>query len=218
MRRLNQEPEGLVVRVPNSFWPRFFGLVMVVRFVDSAIAFCAAPAQRFFHNNGKKRRISETVQFVFLYPESGDAIPFVPTESLFEEFPAEARGELVIPNKLPFPYNQIRHVTGVRIYELEQGKRRMFCAVPTWESRAQILLADARLDCCVLDSPFSLEELKRKDYQILTSVEKRGLFYNITLVGDNFSATPEDDVNRRAVDEKAKLPVVKLKAKKIWSN
>jgi hypothetical protein len=189
---------------------------MVVRFVDSAIAFCAAPPQRFFHNKGKKVRLEEVIQFVFLYPESGDGVAFVPTEELFEVFPLATRGEHVVPVKLPFPYNQLRHVTGVRIYELERGKRRMFCVVPTWDPPSRVFLADARLDMCLLESPFSREELVNEDYLVLTGVERRGLFYNITLVSNHIAAMSESDVDRRVEDVKKKA--FSTNSKKGWSN
>ncbi len=189
-RRLKKESNDLVVRVPHSFWPRFFSLPMAVKFFESTIAFCPTPAWQFVEKFSRKNVLLEAIQVVFFYPEKGEHGYFEPSDELFKLFGVSEKGESLSPIDLPFPFGHLRNISGVKIYELLRGKRRIFCLVPTWDEEKYIKRASAMLN--ISSSPqnlFDNQELVDEDatYLVLTSVPVGAKQHNITLISDSLS-------------------------------
>lgn len=144
---LKGEKKDLVIAVAPSFWPHFFAQPLIIKFVASAICFCLSSETK--QGKGKKavRRLDLSVtpetQFIVAYPEEGEQ--FVPDHALFDAFPLGEKGNPIRPRELMVSMSELRNMTGVRLVELEQGDRRIFCAVPTWEYEKKIAKADSSL-------------------------------------------------------------------------
>lgn len=149
---VKEEKTALVIQVSPSFWPYFFAQPLVVQFVGPAICFCLAvghkPRKGDKTTRGVRRSVPPDTQFIVVYPERGEQ--FVPDQALFDAFPPGEAGKPIRPRELMIPLSEMRNLTGVRLFELERGSRRIFCAVPTWENEDQINRADSALIFIVL--------------------------------------------------------------------